>query len=104
MFVRLSATIPGEALGRVVANVVVGIGFLGAGVIMNKRDAVRGLTSAAVIWALAALGSVIAMEAYGAALGLTAVILVVLSGVGRAEKAFARLRRGEHEDDERADP
>jgi putative Mg2+ transporter-C (MgtC) family protein len=51
---------PGDALGtdpaRIAAQVVTGIGFIGAGVIFTRRDGVRGLTTAATIWIAAAVG------------------------------------------------
>ncbi|MEK7608178.1 MAG: MgtC/SapB family protein [Patescibacteria group bacterium] len=46
---------------RVLANIVVGIGFLGAGIILKTGERVRGLTTAAVIWAVAAVGSLVGM-------------------------------------------
>jgi putative Mg2+ transporter-C (MgtC) family protein len=51
---------PGDAFGtdpaRIAAQVVTGIGFIGAGVIFTRRDGVRGLTTAATIWVAAAVG------------------------------------------------
>lgn len=46
---------------RVAANIVVGIGFLGAGIIIKTGEHVRGLTTAAVIWATAAVGSLVGL-------------------------------------------
>jgi putative Mg2+ transporter-C (MgtC) family protein len=54
---------------RVAAQIVTGVGFLGAGLIFVRRDAVRGLTTAAAIWVTAAIGS-----ASGAGLPLLAVL------------------------------
>jgi len=59
--------------GRVAAQVVTGIGFLGAGLIFVRRDAVRGLTTAAGIWFVAAVGM-----AAGAGMHLLAVLATVL--------------------------
>ena len=50
-------TIRGADLRRMAAQVVSSIGFLGAGLIFVRRDAVRGLTTAAAIWVTAAVGS-----------------------------------------------
>lgn len=62
---------------RVVSNIVVGVGFLGAGVVIKTNEHVRGLTTAAVIWATAAVGTL-------AGLGLikfAATVAVIMSGM-----------------------
>lgn len=46
---------------RVLANIVVGIGFLGAGIIFKTGERVKGLTTAAVIWAVAAVGALVGL-------------------------------------------
>lgn len=61
---------------RVIAGVVTGIGFLGAGAIMKTSNLVRGLTTAACIWLVAVLGIVAALGMY--AVGAVAVVLTVL--------------------------
>jgi putative Mg2+ transporter-C (MgtC) family protein len=58
---------------RVAAQIVTGVGFLGAGLIFVKRDSVRGLTTAASIWVTAAIGS-----AAGAGLPLLAILATVI--------------------------
>jgi putative Mg2+ transporter-C (MgtC) family protein len=83
---RLAAqffTGPGEAVvrvdpGRIAAGIVTGIGFLGAGVVLKIGDIVRGVTTAAAIWFVAALGITIGEGHYGLAIAATAVALVVL--------------------------
>lgn len=81
---------------RVVGQVVTGIGFLGAGVIMAKEGLLQGVTSAAVIWMLAAIGSVIGLG-YGHAGVVLAVLTVgVLTGVELLETSFIMLREGIH--------
>jgi len=64
--------------GRMVAGIVTGIGFLGAGAIIRIGDIVRGLTTAATIWFTAALGIVIGSGHYGLAMISTALALIVL--------------------------
>ena len=64
--------------GRMVAGIVTGIGFLGAGAIIRIGDIVRGLTTAACIWFTAALGIVIGGGHYGLAMISTALALIVL--------------------------
>src|SRR5215216_4303427 len=70
VFVGLGASFTGERVDptRVLAQVVTGIGFLGGGVILAREGAVIGVTSAAVIWVLAALGSMIGLGHLPAAL------------------------------------
>ena len=68
----------GAEVSRIVAGVVTGIGFLGAGAIVRTSDFVRGLTTAACIWFVAALGVVIGLGEYVLALSGTGVALLVL--------------------------
>jgi putative Mg2+ transporter-C (MgtC) family protein len=88
---------------RVLGQVVTGIGFLGAGVIMTRNGLLTGVTSAAVIWLLAAVGSAIGLGRFGAALTLAVVSVAVLVGVEQLEHAFSSLRRGVHSGVEGAD-
>jgi putative Mg2+ transporter-C (MgtC) family protein len=67
--------------GRVVAQIVTGIGFLGAGVIMRGRGIVSGATTAATIWMTAAIGVVIGSGYALAGLGLGILVRLVLIGV-----------------------
>lgn len=56
LFVRLSFAFPDSDMTRVAAQVVAGIGFLGAGVIIKDNKSVKGLTTAATLWCAAAIG------------------------------------------------
>ena len=76
------------------AQVVSGIGFLGGGVILARKGLIVGVTSAAVIWVLAALGAMIGLGHLAATLVLTLVTLAILIGVELLEGAFRRLRQG----------
>ncbi len=69
---------PGGDPGRVAAQVVSGIGFLGAGVIFKGRSAVRGLTTAATIWVAAAVGMAAGAGLISLAIMLTLLHLVTL--------------------------
>jgi putative Mg2+ transporter-C (MgtC) family protein len=73
---------------RVAAQVVSGIGFLGAGAILARGEIVRGLTTAASIWTVAAIGLAVGGGLYFAAGVSTAVILVILAGVKPLEEAY----------------
>ncbi|HEX7470834.1 MAG TPA: MgtC/SapB family protein [Verrucomicrobiae bacterium] len=65
--------------GRVAAQIVTGIGFLGAGAILHGSGFVRGMTTAATIWAIAATGMVVGIGYAGAGLGLSVLVRVVLT-------------------------
>jgi putative Mg2+ transporter-C (MgtC) family protein len=71
--------------GRIAAGVITGIGFLGAGTIIRVGDWVRGLTTAASIWFVAALGIVAGQGLYVLAVGGTGIGLVVLTVLDRVE-------------------
>jgi len=64
--------------GRIAAQVVSGIGFLGAGTIIRSRASVRGLTTAASLWAVAGLGLAVGCGFYVGALAATLIMLTVL--------------------------
>ena len=73
---------------RVAAQIVTGIGFLGAGTIFLRKDLVRGLTTAATIWATAAVGMAAGTEQYFAALFTTLLVLAVLMVLKPVERRF----------------
>ncbi len=74
---------------RVAAQVVSGIGFLGAGTIMRRKESVHGLTTAASVWAVAAVGLAAGGGMLVAAGLATALILATLTGAKRIEDYFA---------------
>src|SRR6185436_12577462 len=76
--------------GRVAAQILTGVGFIGAGTILHMRGAVTGLTSAATIWVVAAIGLAVGSGAYVEALGATLLIMLVLAGLGPLEGYMAR--------------
>jgi putative Mg2+ transporter-C (MgtC) family protein len=78
---------------RLAAQIVSGIGFLGAGTIMQGGGMVTGLTSAATIWVVAALGIAIGAGLYVEAAGAGALVMLVLASLGRFEHKIRRLRR-----------
>jgi putative Mg2+ transporter-C (MgtC) family protein len=80
-------TSTGES-GRVAAQIVSGIGFLGAGAILQGSGGVRGLTSAALIWTTAAIGMVIGAGMGGAGLALSLLLLVILAVVIKIENRY----------------
>ncbi len=85
---------PNVDLTRVLGQVVTGIGFLGAGVIIAREGLVLGITSAAVIWMLAGIGSMIGFGYFLEALILSVVTLMLLLVIGVIEDKFPGLRGG----------
>lgn len=81
---------------RIAAQVVSGIGFLGAGTILFWKNRIRGLTTAASLWAVAAVGLAIGGSLYLAAVATTALIILVLAGIKPLEKFFFK----KHQDKE----
>ena len=63
---------------RIAAQIVTGIGFLGAGAIIRQGGSIRGLTTAATLWVTAAIGMAVGAGYYGGAVITTAVVLVSL--------------------------
>jgi putative Mg2+ transporter-C (MgtC) family protein len=76
--------------GRIAAQIVTGIGFLGGGAIMRNRDTVHGMTTAATIWVNAAIGVAAGMAQYSLATFTTALTLVVLVVLPPVETYFER--------------
>lgn len=74
--------------GRIAAQVVTGIGFLGAGTILHTRGQITGLTSAATIWVVAALGLTIGAGFFVEALGSALTVMIVLVGLGWVERRY----------------
>lgn len=66
---------------RIAAQIVTGIGFLGAGAIIRHGASVRGLTTAATLWAVAAIGLACGAGYYGGAVATTIVVIVALGPV-----------------------
>jgi putative Mg2+ transporter-C (MgtC) family protein len=67
--------------GRVAAQIVTGIGFLGAGVILHGRRTISGVTTAAIIWVVAAIGMTVGAGYVVAGLGLSVLVRLLLVGI-----------------------
>lgn len=78
---------------RITAQIVSGIGFLGAGAILHAHGAVVGLTTAATIWVVAAVGAAVGSGAYIEALGTSLVMILVLVGLRPVERRLLSRRR-----------
>ncbi len=81
---------------RIIGQVVTGIGFLGAGVILARQGAVIGVTSASAIWVLAAIGVVIGVGYCWLGVKLAILTVVILAGVDSIENRFESLQKGVH--------
>lgn len=81
---------------RIIGQVITGIGFLGAGVMLARDGFVLGVTSAATIWALAAVGVCIAIGYNMVAIKLSVVVIFVLIGVDLLEDYSQAFTRGVH--------
>src|ERR1700753_1615924 len=73
---------------RIAAQVVSGIGFLGAGAILARGEIVKGLTTAASIWTVAAVGLAVGGGLFLAASSSTVIILIILAGIKPIEEAY----------------
>ena len=74
VFARIAVAYGGSNPGAALGAVATGIGFLGAGVIMREGTHVRGLSTAATFWAVAAIGTAAGVLEYTQAIGLTVVV------------------------------
>ncbi|HVG16842.1 MAG TPA: MgtC/SapB family protein [Chitinophagaceae bacterium] len=93
LFTTFSIYISGGTDDRIASNIVTGIGFLGAGVIFQSENRINGLTTAAAIWATAALGMGIADGLYGIVLGGTSVVLISLFFFTWLENAIEKFNK-----------
>jgi putative Mg2+ transporter-C (MgtC) family protein len=78
--------------GRLAAQIVSGIGFIGAGTILQSRGRIIGLTSAATLWVVAAVGIAVGVREYTVSIGATVLILITLFLLRRVEDVLARRR------------
>lgn len=78
--------------GRIAAQVVSGIGFLGAGTIMREGATVRGLTTAASLWVVAAIGLAAGAGLYTSAVAAALIVLVTLLMLSKVERRLTRRR------------
>jgi putative Mg2+ transporter-C (MgtC) family protein len=89
-FTLLSAVLAGEGgtnKGQVASNIVQGIGFLGAGLILHNRSRISGLTTAASVWVVASIGMACGAGLMAAAAVATVIAIVALELVGFLERS-----------------
>ncbi|MFD0748831.1 MgtC/SapB family protein [Mucilaginibacter calamicampi] len=78
---------------RISANIITGIGFIGAGVIFKDKMSVLGLTTAAVIWTSAAIGMTAGIGYYSLAIVFTIITWIVLVMVNKVEGLIGNLKK-----------
>jgi len=95
VFTIISKQMAGEtgAVTRIAAQIVTGVGFLGAGAIIRDRAGVLGLTTAATIWLVASIGMACGAGFHALAVISTFIAVIVLMGLGRLEKPLGRFRK-----------
>jgi len=89
---------------RIAAQIVTGVGFLGAGSILRQGEAVKGLTTAASIWVTASLGMAVGFGYYIVAIISTILVVLTLVGLRPLEDRVFPLRRNRRHDDPKPDP
>jgi len=75
---------------HLIANIVVGIGFIGAGTILRRENRIEGTTTAASLWVVAAVGISGGLGLYQEAIATTVIVYVVLAGLWLVEKYLTR--------------
>lgn len=95
LFVAISKSMYSDYL-RVVGQVVTGVGFLGGGVILSREGVVSGITTASIIWMLAAVGTVIGLGFPAVGVKAAIVAVIALLALGLVEKRHKPFQRGIH--------
>lgn len=98
VFTIISANLSGSEPGRIAAQIITGIGFLGAGAIIHSGIGIHGLTTAAVIWVVASIGMACGTKMYPLAIFATVLALIVLLALPPFEKKLAKDRPIEKQD------
>ena len=96
VFTIISKEMGGVSITRISAQIVTGVGFLGAGAIIQDRGGVFGLTTAATIWLVASIGTACGARLCTLAVITTLIAVLVLIGLGSVEKPvrdYAKQRR-----------
>ena len=85
---------------RIISNIIVGIGFIGAGAILKKNERVEGTTTAAGLWAVAAIGVTVGVGLYREAILVTILVYLILRSLWVIEKKIRRHMglKEEHDD------
>jgi putative Mg2+ transporter-C (MgtC) family protein len=92
VFTIISTRMAGDkdSITRIAAQIVTGVGFLGAGAVIQDRGGIHGMTTAATIWLVASVGMACGAKLYLLAVISTLIAIIVLVGLGQLEKFFGR--------------
>jgi putative Mg2+ transporter-C (MgtC) family protein len=85
---------------RIAAQIVTGVGFLGAGAILRHGTDVRGLTTAATIWVVAAMGMVVGYGFFFVGVFTTVLVLITLVAIRPLEKRLFHRQEGRHTEED----
>ena len=92
IFTIISMSFSTSTPDRIAAQIVTGIGFLGAGAIIHSGIGIHGLTTAAVIWVVASIGMACGAKMYSIAVSATILVLIVLLLLPPFEKKISKDR------------
>ncbi|MBU1259737.1 MAG: MgtC/SapB family protein [Planctomycetes bacterium] len=95
LFTVISTNLSGSEPGRIAAQIVTGIGFLGAGAIIHSGIGIHGLTTAAGIWVVASIGMACGTKMYPLAISTAVLTLIVLLLLPPVEKKISKGRNDE---------
>ncbi|QDT35442.1 MgtC/SapB family protein [Thalassoglobus polymorphus] len=100
LFVRVGSLVSTENSDptRIIGQIVSGIGFLGGGVILARGEVVTGVTTASIVWLLAAIGTMVGASQFAAAIVVSVVAVLTLLGIDGLESAITRLREHRRKD------
>lgn len=88
--IQAARDFPGESAGRIASSVVTGIGFIGAGTIIQAGDSIIGITTAASIWVTAAIGMALAFGFFEVAFWSAFLSVFALTFLHKFEKKYIR--------------
>jgi putative Mg2+ transporter-C (MgtC) family protein len=97
IFTIISTSLSGSDPGRIAAQIVTGIGFLGAGAIIHSGIGIQGLTTAAGIWIVASIGMACGARMYFLALIAAFLTLIVLLLLSPLERKFRKDQTGQND-------
>jgi putative Mg2+ transporter-C (MgtC) family protein len=83
-----------DSITRIAAQIVTGVGFLGAGAVIQDRGGIHGLTTAATIWLVASIGMACGAKQYYLAIITTVLAIVVLLGLAQVDR---QIETGRHD-------
>ena len=93
LFTNIALTISGDtydSASRLLAGVITGVGFIGAGAVIRGGNEIHGVTTAASIWLVTGIGIACGFGMYDIALGVTAISLIVLWGLGPLDRRIRK--------------